>query len=245
MWLIVKRWIEGSMLAIAIGISAGMLPAQAQSDQQVRSLVEALRLAAPQTGNANDGLYSDWQIQAQNIPRWSESCIDRTLSPQEFEADVATARSILVCVMRDILQQEYRNSGNSEAIAVRRAAAWWMTGDASRYNAAETAPYTQRVLSFYQQQTGTPAATTQPNSTDQPESQAEERPAPPQSPPYDRYMQAGYAAVEEKNYDAALLHFQRALDERPNDTYAQQAIENVERYRTRTGQDQSEQEGAQ
>jgi TolA-binding protein len=234
MRLLVKRWIEGSMIAMAVGIGSGMLPAQAQSDQQVRSLVEALRQAAPQTGNPNDGLYSDWQIQAPNIPRWSQACIGRTLSPQEFEADLDTARNILVCVMRDVLQEEYRNSGNDEAIAVRRAAAWWMTGDPSRYNSAETAAYTQKVLSFYQQQSGTPAATAPSGS--QP-SQPGNNPAASQSTPYDRYMQAGYTAVEQKDYEAALLHFQRALDERPNDTYAQRAIQNVENYRNQSGQE--------
>ncbi|QYO62365.1 hypothetical protein [Leptolyngbya sp. 7M] len=229
MRLRIKRWIEGTIIAIAIGVSSGILPAQAQSDQQVRSLVEALREAAPQTGNPNDGLYSDWQIQAPNIPRWSEACIGRSLSPQEFEADLTTARTILVCVMRDVLQQEYRNSGNDEATAVRRAAAWWMTGDPSRYNSGETAAYTQKVLSFYRQQSGTPAAATPPNSAPPASNQ-------PQSTPYDRYMQAGYAAVEQKDYEAALLHFQRALDERPNDTYAQRAIQNVERYHNQPGQ---------
>lgn len=228
MRLLIKRWLKGSVLAAAIGISAGVLPVQAQSDQQVRSLVEALRLAAPQTGNANDGLYSDWQIQAQNIPRWSESCIGRRLSPQQFEADTATARTILVCVVRDVLQQEYRDSDNNEAIAVRRAAAWWMTGDPSRYNIGETATYTQQVLSFYQQQNSAAAAA--PISPgNQP---AAENPGTAQSTPYDRYMEAGYAAVDRKDYAAAILHFQRALDERPNDTYAQQAIQNVQQYQS-------------
>jgi len=38
-------------------------PAQARvSDTQVAALVEALRLSAPNTGNPNDGLYSDWKI---------------------------------------------------------------------------------------------------------------------------------------------------------------------------------------
>jgi hypothetical protein len=243
MQLLIKRWIEGSLIAMAIGLSSGMLPAHAQSDQQVRSLVEALRRAAPQTGNPNDGLYSDWQIKPENIPQWSEACIGRRLSPQEFESDLETARNVLACVMRDVLQEEYRNSGNDEAIAVRRAAAWWMTGDPSRYNTAETAAYTQKVLSFYQQQSGTPSG--QSNPTDQPDRQPEDSPAPVQSTPYDRYMQAGYAAVEQKDYEAALLQFQRALDERPNDTYAQRAIQNVERYRNPSGQNQSGQGGAQ
>lgn len=218
-------------MAIAIGTTIGILPAHAQSDQQVRSLVEALRLAAPQTGNSNDGLYSDWQIQAQNIPRWSESCTGRRLTPQQFEADSATARSILACVVRDVLQEEYRNSSSNEAIAVRRAAAWWMTGDSSRYNSGETAAYTQRVLRFYEQQVANPPDSSPENNP--PENNSPENSATPaQTTPYDRYMQAGYAAVQAKNYESALLNFRRALDERPNDPYAQRAIENVERYQS-------------
>jgi hypothetical protein len=43
-------------------------------------------------------------------------------------------------------------------------------------------------------------------------------------------MQAGYRATNQRDYDTALLYFRRALDERPNDPYARQAIQNVERY---------------
>ncbi|HEY9663291.1 MAG TPA: hypothetical protein V6C65_33000, partial [Allocoleopsis sp.] len=55
----------------------------------------------------------------------------------------------------------------------------------------------------------------------------------------DRYMAAGYEATQQRNYETALLYFRRALDERPNDSYAQQAIQNVERYRSRTPEDAS------
>ncbi|NJK47581.1 HEAT repeat domain-containing protein [Candidatus Gracilibacteria bacterium] len=45
---------------------------------------------------------------------------------------------------------------------------------------------------------------------------------------YDRYMKAGYDASRQKNYPTALENFQKALKERPNDIYAQQAIQNTE-----------------
>ncbi len=45
---------------------------------------------------------------------------------------------------------------------------------------------------------------------------------------YDRYMQAGYAASREPDYARALLFFQRALDEKPEDSYATTAITNME-----------------
>jgi hypothetical protein len=203
-----------------------MLPASAQvSDSQVGALVEALRQAAPQTGTEDDGLYSEWQIKPENIPRWSRSCMGRELTPAEFEASPVTARGILVCVMQDVLQEEYDNSGNNEAIAVRRAASWWMTGDPDLYDSGNTATYTQRVLNFYQQQSGSNPS----------QLSAETSETASQQPPiYDRYMTAAYSATERRDYDTALLYFRRALDERPNDSYAQQAIQNVEQYRDRT-----------
>lgn len=120
-------------------------------DAQVGALVEALRLAAPKTGIQNDGLYSEWQVLPTNIPRWSKQCRGQELTPTQFEASPVTARWILVCVMRDVLQDQYKASNSNESVAVQRAAAWWMTGDATRYNNEPTASYTQKVLRFYQQ----------------------------------------------------------------------------------------------
>lgn len=121
------------------------------SDAQVAALVEALRLAAPQTGIEDDGLYSQWQIKPENIPRWSKQCTDRELTPTQFEASPVTARAILVCVMRDVLGEQYNASSNDESVAVQRAASWWMTGDPNQYSSGSTAAYTSRVLDFYKQ----------------------------------------------------------------------------------------------
>jgi len=142
-----------SVLGLMATVLLWATPVLAQvSDAQVRALVEALRQAAPQTGTADDGLYSDWQIKPENIPRWSRLCIGEELTPAQFEADDAKARQVLGCVMKDILEEEYANSGNDEMVAVRRAAAWWMTGDPNRYDAPQTADYTQEVLQYYRQQ---------------------------------------------------------------------------------------------
>lgn len=46
----------------------------------------------------------------------------------------------------------------------------------------------------------------------------------------ERYMQEGYAATDEKNYQAALNNFKKALNLDPNNLYAQKAIQNVEKY---------------
>ena len=47
---------------------------------------------------------------------------------------------------------------------------------------------------------------------------------------YDLQMKKGYDATREKDYEAALVAFQKALEERPDDRYAQQAVQNVQSY---------------
>lgn len=204
-----------SLLVVSGALS--VFPAHAQvTNVQVGTLVEALRRSAPQTKIKNDGLYSAWQVLPANIPRWSKQCIGRELSPAQFEASPGTARSILVCTMRDVLRDEYRASGNSETVAVRRAAAWWMTGNPNRYTDGRTAFYTQKVLNFYQEL--------------RPKSVAKSAQSTPKPSYYDRYMQAGYAATSQKDYQTALINFRKALGERPGDRYATQAISNTEVY---------------
>jgi len=147
------RQVRRLLVSTVIASVGWTLPVQAQlSDAQVGALVEALRLAAPQTGIENDGLYSDWQIKPENIPRWSRQCTGKELTPTQFQDSPATARSILVCVMRNVFREQYGASNNNESLAVQRTASWWMTGDATRYNSTPTTSYTQKVLNFYQQQ---------------------------------------------------------------------------------------------
>lgn len=225
------------LVAVSVGLSfaASVMAAAAFSDAQVSAFVEALRQNAPPQ-SPNDQLYSDWQIKPENIPRWAKFCTGKALSPAQFEANPAIARSILVCVTRDVLRDELQKSNNQET-AIRRAAAWWMTGDPNRYNSDTIATYTQKVLASYQKQQAAPtSSTTGPNSSSPTQSPkpdtATSTPAPARNvgTPYDRYMKAGYAASQKKDYSTAKLYFQRALDERPNDTYAQQAIQNVETF---------------
>ncbi|NEO45342.1 MAG: hypothetical protein F6K55_14895 [Moorea sp. SIO4A3] len=73
------------------------------------------------------------------------------MTPAQFEADPATARSVVACIIRRELDIELTDSGNNEMIAVRRTACWWMTGQPSGCNSGPTADYVQRVMGFYQQ----------------------------------------------------------------------------------------------
>lgn len=179
-----KRFLISSAI-LSIGLSA--LPAKAQTDTQVNKLVEALRKAAPQTGKADDGLYSEWQIKPDNIPRWSRLCTGQAMTVQQFEANTAKAREILACVMRDVMRDELKASGNNETAAVRRSACWWMTGDPNQCKSGATATYADKVLGFYQQGAASappaakPAATT-PAPKPAPATETKPTPQPTTSP---------------------------------------------------------------
>ncbi len=132
-------------------VSGSLWTAKAQdqiTDAQIAAFVEALRLSAPNTGIPNDGLYGEWKVKEDNIVRWSKRCTGTEMTPAEFEADSQKAREIISCIMGKVLREQYDIS-KDESIAVRRAAAWWMTGDPAQYD-SQAKVYTERVLSFYE-----------------------------------------------------------------------------------------------
>jgi tetratricopeptide (TPR) repeat protein len=47
---------------------------------------------------------------------------------------------------------------------------------------------------------------------------------------YKQYMQTGYKVLAQKDYEVALMYFEKAIRERPHDTYATQAIQNTKAY---------------
>ncbi|NET91337.1 MAG: DUF4101 domain-containing protein [Kamptonema sp. SIO1D9] len=154
--------LAGLIVSIGIGVLAAT-PTQAQvTNTQINALVEALRRAVPRTPNTDNGLYSDWQVKPGIIPRWSKQCLQRELTPEQFAASPDTARTVVSCVVEDILEQQYQATGNDETLAVRRAAGWWMTGDANLYNNSLISGYTEKVLNLYQQAiaSSTPPPTT-------------------------------------------------------------------------------------
>ncbi len=125
------------------------LPAHGQiSDAKVEALVEALRLSAPEAG-PDSGLYSDWKIKPDNIGRWSMRCLNQEVTPDQFAADEALARRVLVCVMGTALRDQLAASDQNEIVAVQRAAAWWMSGDPEQYRSGATGAYTLKVLETY------------------------------------------------------------------------------------------------
>ncbi len=264
--------------------------------ERANRVAEALRQVTLLGNSRNPGYYSDWQVKGDRIPLWSRQCLGRSLTAEEFATNQAAATSTVTCIVQDMFRQEIRSAQNDEGLAIRRIAAWWVTGDPSRYNEDNIAAYTKRVLSTYQpnglltaaqpapakpvyiapiNNPGTPQASVptptpapiatpvqpnpvtvptellppikprqgaittpaQPTPAATPATPTPTTPTPAASPTlikangtnfYDRYMQEGYTASRAKDYAKALLFFRRALDERPDDSYATTAIKNME-----------------
>ena len=226
------------------------------SGSQVAQLVESFRSVAQQSTTVKSTtLYSEWRVSKQNIGPWTQQCLSAEITPEEFDRNAGTASKVVTCVVGRVLNTEYKNADRDEVLAVRRTAAWWMTGDASRYNSPGTAAYTQRVLDAYQSQSSIAAVPSRAETPEKPIAKPASKPAetPEKKPekkeatkptgpstdkvkpvaagrstPYDRYMKAGYDAEKAQQLATALTFFNRALDERPGDTYATTAIQTIE-----------------
>ncbi|HEY9799704.1 MAG TPA: hypothetical protein V6D25_05040 [Leptolyngbyaceae cyanobacterium] len=151
-----REYLRRSLIVSGVVIGCGLLPLSAQAQQaadaQVAALVEALRQAAPQTGKANDGLYSAWQVKPETLRGWSRTCLKREVTPTQFENSPALAREIVSCIARRELNQQLSATRNNETAAVQGVACWWMTGAYTGCNKGFTATYVQKVLGFYRSQ---------------------------------------------------------------------------------------------
>lgn len=145
-------------VVVSFGLPSKLLAQAKQvvSDTQVAAMVEALRQAAPQTGIKNDGLYSEWQVKPETLKGWSKYCLKRELTPTQFENSPVIARSVISCITRRELNQQFIATKNNETVSVRAVACWWMTGNYTGCNSGFTAAYVQKVVSFYQQQRSKP-----------------------------------------------------------------------------------------
>ncbi len=203
-------------LILAIFVSPALAQAAAPSEQQVVALSEALRLKSDEGPGLGTGVYySDWQVESNAIPKWSKACLGRALTPLEFATSAETAKSVVLCQLRDQLAAQYEATGGNEPVAIQRVVSWWRTGDASRYGSGAIAPFAKEVLGLYRQSLTNSGAAA--------------KPSPVKTTLYDRYMSAGYGATRNDEFSQAATYFKRALDERPKDTFAQNALRDVMR----------------
>jgi cell division septation protein DedD len=158
------------------------LPTQAQpSGSQITAMVDALRMAAPKTDTAVDGLYSPWKVKPGIIPSWSKQCVGRELTAVQFGDSPETAREVVSCIMRRELNKQFSATNNDETAAVRRVACWWLTGNYTGCSSGTQAAYVQRVLGFYQEE-GSNQPTPSPSPTPTPSPSPSPTPTPSPSP---------------------------------------------------------------
>jgi hypothetical protein len=145
-----KYWTVKGLGAIIASLVLWALPALAQLPRdKVIALVEALRLSAPQ-GQTAEPLYGPWKIRPNNITRWSQWCLGEAVNPEAFAANLDQTRAVLVCIVGEVLAEEYAASAENEDLAIRRTAAWWVSGNPNLYNQGDIAVYTKEVLESYQ-----------------------------------------------------------------------------------------------
>lgn len=157
------------LLIAGIIISVGLSPLLAQakppvSDSQVAAMVEALRLAAPQTKKPTPGYYSAWQVKPETLKGWSKTCLKKELTPTQFENDPKTARQIISCIVNRELTNQLKATNNNETAAVTGAACWWMTGLYTGCNKGFTGDYVQKVVRLYQQEKAKPKTVNSPST---------------------------------------------------------------------------------
>ncbi|MBD2439651.1 hypothetical protein [Nostoc sp. FACHB-110] len=147
-----RLFIGAMVVSFSFGLSSSFVQAQQPANNQVAAMVEALRLAAPQTGKKDDGLYSEWQVQPGTVKAWSKFCLKKELSPTQFENNPATARQIISCITSRELNKQLQATKNNEIAAVTGVACWWMTGNYTGCNNGFTGTYVRKVVNFYQEQ---------------------------------------------------------------------------------------------
>ncbi|MEO1432018.1 MAG: hypothetical protein AAFV71_23735 [Cyanobacteria bacterium J06633_8] len=142
-------------LLSSVIVTLGLLPITVQAQQQslnnqVAVMVEALRLAAPKTGSANDGYYSEWQVKPETLKSWSKFCLKNEVSPAEFENNSQLARQVVSCIVQRELKGQLEATNNNQIEAVRGTACWWMTGKYKGCDSGFSGDYVKTVLDYYQ-----------------------------------------------------------------------------------------------
>jgi hypothetical protein len=149
-----------ALLLVLISMAAPVSAQASVTDAQVSNLVEALRDVAKQSTSKPKTLHSDWRISERNIGPWSKQCLQTEMTVQAFDRDPETVAKIVTCKVKEVLATEYEAADSDEALALRRFASWWRTGDANSYSTPETAAYADRILKAYQRRNeGKPFAT--------------------------------------------------------------------------------------
>jgi hypothetical protein len=139
-----------ALLLVLISMAAPTAAQASVTDTQVNNLVEALRDVAKQSTSKPKTLHSDWRISERNIGPWSKQCLQTEMTIEMFDKDPATVAKVVTCKVKEVLVTEYEAADSDEALALRRFASWWRTGDANTYSTPETAAYADRILKAYQ-----------------------------------------------------------------------------------------------
>ncbi|KAM3099317.1 lytic transglycosylase domain-containing protein [Phormidesmis sp. 146-12] len=115
------------------------------SPNQTSSHVKALRQAiVGQESNGDcsiqnhsgSGAAGLAQIMPENIPVWSQEALGRTVTLQEFLSDCQLQLQIVDFKLNQYWHQEFQQSEGDPALAVRRTASRWYSGQGAQYDSS-------------------------------------------------------------------------------------------------------------
>lgn len=110
--------------------------------------------------NPDSGALGIGQVMPENVAPWTQRYLGRSLTPQQFLKDRAAQDAVINGRMKDMIADQER-AGYRGEVAIRRAAAVWYSGQASKWNDTgrqtyngrqypSIAEYTQSVWRAYQ-----------------------------------------------------------------------------------------------
>lgn len=175
--------------------------------------------------NPHSGALGYGQLMPENVGPWTREALGRSLSQSEFLNSPQLQIKTIDFKLNQMLQRARQAAGGNEEVAIRRVASEWYSGRQDLYNDTRPqsygggsypsiAEYTSSVYSKYRQEAGGAGGAMLPTID-------------PTKEAYDQAMAIGYNASRKKDYQSAIVNFQRALLLKPGDSKATQAIKNM------------------
>lgn len=170
--------------------------------------------------NPQSGALGYGQVMPENVGPWTKAALGRSLSTSEFLNSPDLQIKTIDHKLQEYFQQEMKVTGGNSDLAIRRVASSWYSGDPSLYDDPKPQyyggveypsirEYTTDILKRVQEEGGMGSMGN------------------PTVDLYKQFMQVGYGASKSKDYNTALINFQRALGMKPGDAKAQEAISNM------------------
>ncbi|MGV0027033.1 hypothetical protein [Phormidesmis priestleyi] len=122
-------------------ITRPVSPSPNQTSSQIKALRQAI-VGQESNGNCSiqnhsgSGAAGLAQIMPENVLVWSQEALGRTVTLREFLSDCQLQLQIIDFKLNQYWHQEFQQSGGDPALAVRRTASRWYSGQGAQYDSS-------------------------------------------------------------------------------------------------------------